>query len=350
MINFKKVSTFKKRMAVNKNALIRYKILDRCFSNPGKRYFIEDLVFECNKQLAEIDPNSKGIQKRQLFEDIKYMESAEGWSAEIGKIPVGKKKYYRYVDKDFSINNQPLNSLEIEQLHSAMDIISRFKGMPQFEWINEFTPKLEQAFTLDAQIKPIISFDSNEYLKGVEFISELFHAVLYKKVLRLTYQSYKSDNSTNFIIHPYYLKQYNNRWFLFGHNENMQRLTNLALDRIVSIDEYNLSYHENNEHDFNEYFQDIIGVTKPDNGTIEKIVLKFDASSLPYILSKPLHGSQKVIRTENDRLISIEVMENFELESLLLSFGERVEIISPKHLQDKLSLRLQKAVAHYTTT
>src|ERR1700761_2513158 len=120
-------------MSINKNALIRYKILDRCFGNPGKRYFIEDLVSECNKQLIEIDPNSRGVQKRQVFEDIKYMESSEGWSVQIERIAFGKRKYYRYANKNFSIDNQPLNAVEIEHLRSAMAIISRFKGMPQFQ-------------------------------------------------------------------------------------------------------------------------------------------------------------------------------------------------------------------------
>ena len=334
-------------MSVNKNALIRYKILDRCFSNPGKRYFIEDLVLECNKRLIEIDPNSKGIQKRQLFEDIKYMESAEGWSAEIEKIAFGKKKYYRYLDRGFSINNQPLNAAEIEQLHSAMDIISRFKGMPQFEWINEFTPKLEQAFTLDAHLKPIISFDSNEYLKGVEYVAELFHAVLYKKVLHITYQPFKSDTPISYNIHPYYLKQYNNRWFLFGRSDRMQNLTNLALDRIVSIEEINLPYIENDEYDFNEYFEDIVGVTKPNDGIVEKVILKFAESSLPYILSKPLHGSQKSIRDREEGIISIEVIPNFELEGVLLSFGERVKVLAPDYLKEKINYRLKSAIKQY---
>jgi len=334
-------------MPVNKNALIRYKVLDRCFSNPGKKYFIDDLVEECNKQLMEIAPNTKGVQKRQLFEDIKYMESSEGWSADIQKILFGKKKFYRYRDKNFSISNQPLNASEIDQLHSAIDIIQRFKGMPQFEWINEFTPKLEQAFTLDASAPPIISFDNNEYLKGVEYIGDLFNAILYKKVIKVKYRSFKSDILNNFIIHPYYLKQYNNRWFLFGHNEGIQKLTNLALDRIQSIEDHNLPYSENDTYDFNEYFEDIIGVTKPDNGLVEKIVLKFSDISLPYILSKPLHGSQKVIKDENEIFISIEVIPNYELESLLLSFGERIKIISPNTLKDKIRLRLNEAVNGY---
>ncbi|QXV66319.1 WYL domain-containing protein [Mucilaginibacter sp. 21P] len=333
-------------MAVNKAALIRYKILDRCFRNPGKKYFIEDLIEECNKQLSEIDPETKGIQRRQILYDIRYMESAEGWSAEIDRIPFGKKKHFRYRDINFSIDNQPLNFAEIEQLSAAVEILSRFKGLPQFEWVNEFAPKLEQSLTVESD-NPIIGLDGNEYLKGVEYISPLFHAVLNKKVVSISYQSYKSVAPGEFIIHPYHLKQYNNRWFLFGHNEKLKKLTNLALDRIVSIGTCDVPYHDNDKYNFNEYFEDIIGVTRPDGGVVEKILLKFNEPTLPYILSKPLHGSQKTVKAKDEMLISIEVMHNFELESVLLSFGDRVKIISPQHLQDKINQRLQQAATHY---
>ena len=57
-------------MSTNKNALIRYQVLDRCFRNIGKMYFWEDLLEECNKALIDFDPNSNGIQRRQLFDDI----------------------------------------------------------------------------------------------------------------------------------------------------------------------------------------------------------------------------------------------------------------------------------------
>lgn len=334
-------------MSVNKNALIRYKILDTCFSNPYKKYFIDDLIFEINKRLLEITPDSKGIQKRQVFEDIKYMESAEGWSAEIKRIQYGKKKYYRYNNPNFSINSQLLNVTELEHLHSAINIITRFKGMPQFEWINEFAPKLEQAFIITPNAPPIISFDSNEYLKGVEFLSDLFHAVLHKRPLSIKYLSYKSTIPKIFILHPYYLKQYNNRWFLFGQNEELQRLTVIALDRIIQVEDFAIPYHENIDYDFNDYFDDIIGVTRPDEGLVEKIILEFNESTLPYVLSKPLHGSQKTVKAEERILISIEVMCNFELESLLLSFGDRVKIMSPQHLQDKINQRLQSAALLY---
>jgi predicted DNA-binding transcriptional regulator YafY len=329
-------------MASNKHASIRYRVLDKCFANPVKKYFLPDLIEACNKALREIDPESDGISKRTIQNDIVHMESAEGFAAPIGHVVDGKKIYYRYTDKNFSIDSQPLNQAELEQIKAAMQVLSHFKGMPQFEWLNELNPKMENALLMEKDTAPIIGFDNNNYLTGIERLGDLFHAILYKKPLCITYQSYKRTEPSRQLIHPYYLKQYNNRWFLLGLNANLNKITNLALDRIKEIEEENLIFIEN-DTDFEDYFDDIIGVTLPENGKKEKIILRFAPSAGPYVYSKPLHHSQKKIDYTNDELtISIEVIPNYELESLILGFGERVEVISPDmlilHIKNRLKL------------
>lgn len=155
-------------MATNKHALVRYKVLDRCFRNPGKRYFIEDLIDECNDVLGKIDPNTNGISRRQIFEDFLFMESEEGWGINLEKTRDGKRVFYRYSDLSFSINNMPLNEVEVQQLRSAINILSQFKGMPQFEWMHELLSKLEQGTQSHRPFSTIIEFDHNQYLKGIE--------------------------------------------------------------------------------------------------------------------------------------------------------------------------------------
>ncbi|TDQ06244.1 helix-turn-helix transcriptional regulator [Pedobacter metabolipauper] len=331
-----------------KNALIRYRVLDRCLSNPVKKYFIEDLVNACDLALKEIEPDSSGIKKRSIQNDIKHMESSEGWSAPIGRFEEGKRIYYRYTEKGFSIDKQPLNQAELEQIKAAMRLLSHFKGMPQFEWLNELSSKMENSILMENETSPIISFDNNNYLKGIEFLGGLFHFILYKKALCISYKSYKTENKSKFVFHPYYLKQYNNRWFLLGLNDRFQKINNLALDRILTIEEDSTSFVENTTYDFNEYFEDVIGVTLNENTIVEKIVLRFAPKSKPYVLSKPIHGSQKNISKEGEHLvISIEVIPNYELESLIMSFGDLVEVISPESFRNKIAERYSCAIKQY---
>jgi len=335
-------------MGITKNAFLRYQTLDRCFRNPGRRYNINDLVKACSEALREFDRDSAGIQKRQVYDDIKFMESSQGWSIPLERIKEGRNVYYRYDDLKFSINNQPINEMEAEQLKSAMLVLSRFKGLPQFEWINELIPKLDQSFNLSNQSQEIISFDSNEFLKGTGFITPLFNAILYKKVLEISYQSFKSDKPQTIIFHSYHLKQFNNRWFLFGKNNNFDNLTNLALDRIQSVKECNEKYISNTTIDFQEYFDDFIGVSKTENTALTKITLYAQPSLAPYIKTKPLHGSQrKISDDEKGFKFSIEVIPNFELKKLILSFGEDLTVLKPDDFKKQIKNRITENLNNY---
>ncbi|MDZ4668365.1 MAG: WYL domain-containing protein [bacterium] len=336
-------------MATNKNALIRYKVLDNCFRNPGRRYFIGDLIDECEKVLVEIDPESNGISRRQIFEDIAFMESKEGWEIELTKLRDGKKVYYHYADTNFSINNMPLNEVEINQLKAAVDILSQFKGMPQFEWVNELVPKLKQGIASDEASATIMEFDSNQYLKGIEHLGPLYNAIFYKKTLSISYRPFENETPFEIVIHPYFLKQYNNRWFLFGYNPEKNKYDwNLAIDRIVSIKEIKGKYHNNTTIDWQEYFEDIIGVTKPIDAGVENVVLHFTGKTGNYMETKPLHGSQKPKWLDDQTLeVKLQLIINYELERLILSYADSVSVIQPLSLAKAIKNRLKEALNNY---
>ncbi len=334
-------------MAVNKNAFIRYQVLDKCFRNQGRMYFWEDLLEECNKALLELNPNSNGIQRRQLFQDFIFMESEQGWSVPLEKLRFGRKVYYRYSDIHFSINSQPLNETEANQIKSALMILSRFTGSPQFDWIKEIIPAIEDKLGLVKKEKEVIAFDANIDLKGIDFLSPIFNAILNKRVLNILYKDFKTPKPYNIVFHPYYLKQYNNRWFVFGLNEDRETpYWNIALDRIEKIEETNLEYNFD-DIDWEDYFYDIIGVTMPDDKTLQEVVLDFSLEQAPYITTKPLHPSQKHKIEENGLIVRLNVIPNYELERLILSFCDSVKVVSPISLKEKISDRIKKASKFY---
>lgn len=126
-------------MSINKNAYLRYQVLDKCFSNKYRIFFIEDLLEEVNKALEEFNGEGSKVERRQLFDDIKFMESEAGFSIPLERIRQGKKVYYRYSEPSFSIQNQKISDDEIETINSALMVLMRFRGIPQFEWVNEFS-------------------------------------------------------------------------------------------------------------------------------------------------------------------------------------------------------------------
>lgn len=335
-------------MPINKSALIRYFALDQCFSNFGRFYFMDDLVEECNKALYDFAGINDGVKRRQIFADINFMESEHGWSVPLDRIKEGKRVYYRYSDSKFSIKNQHISEIDAIKLNETLEILNRFKGMPQFEWIEEMMVRLNSSFNLKNQSISIVGFENNPYLKGLNFFSDLFNSIFYKKSIEIIYKSFRQENPVVITLSPYFLKQYNSRWFLFGLNHELNIISNLALDRIVSFSENHKTYIENTEIDFDEYFEDIIGVTMNENVPVSKIIIEINAERWPYIESKPIHGSQKIKEKKGDSVtIELKMQINKELITHLFSFGADIKIIKPTVLSNLIQDRAKQLLINY---
>ena len=124
--------------------------------------------------------------------------------------------------------------------------------------------KLEdKIYTQKTDSPPVVDFEKNDNLKGLEFIEAVRKAIVSKTVLCITYQSFKARQPNTFCFSPYLLKEYRNRWFVLGrsHQKNAPLLT-LALDRFQSLSEDKQEiYIENEKIDLSTYYSNVIGVT-----------------------------------------------------------------------------------------
>jgi predicted DNA-binding transcriptional regulator YafY len=333
-------------MSTNKNAQLRYNIIDKCLSNFQRKHTYYTILEEVNSALQ--DHGYTGIKHRQLQEDIKFMESLDGFSIELAEdLKDGKKKVLRYKHKNFSISKHPLNQLDKEQLSSTLTILSRYKHRAEFKWLEEFIPRMEQAFELVEQgQKSIIDYQNNPDLVGAKWIGILFNLIVKQKTALIEYQPYEK-NPSSFIIHPYHLKQYNNRWFLLCKTEDYPTISTYSLDRINKIEETSNDYKPT-KINWLDYFDEIIGVTKPEGQEPVKIQLRFSENTINYVHTKPLHGTQKPVKTDpSGCTIQIEVIPNFELYQTLLSFGAEVVVLSPEIVKQEIKEKINEMYNNY---
>lgn len=334
-------------MPANRNALIRYKTIDLCLQNRYRKWALEDLMEACSEALYEYEGRNSEVSRRTIQLDLQMMRSDKlGYNA---PIKVVDKKYYIYEDKNYSITNVPITEADLERVSETIEILKQFKGFSHFAEMESFVQRLEDyVYANKSQKKQVIDFEKNDNLKGLEYLDVLYKAIINNKVLKIEYQSFTARQAVIIELHPYLLKEFRNRWFVIGGKHNSNEILNLALDRIINIT-YSLNqYAVNQDFDALAYFQNVIGVTVDRNKRPEDILLFVHKKHAPYIETKPLHHSQKVVRrSRNGIVIRLLVQHNFELEKEILGFGDGMIVLSPLSLKSNIRNRLRNSLDTY---
>lgn len=329
-------------MPANKNALIRYKTIDNCLRNRYRRWTLEDLVDACSDALYDMEGIRKGVSVRTVQGDIQMMRSDKlGYNA---PIEVYEHKYYRYADKDYSITDMPLSQNDYEVMQEAVDMLRQLQDFDQFSEMSDVVSRLQDKLSISQNNrKPIIHFDNVPDLKGLKLLNPLYNYIAHKQTLRIMYQSFSARQPQEYILFPYLLKEFRNRWFLFGSKATDLLLFNLPLDRIVSVEPVDVPFRENPDFDSEHFFDDVIGVSKNIKSTPRHIKFWASREQSQYIMTKPVHPSQKLKRRNEEDgscIFEIEVVINFEMYSVFMSYGPGIKIIYPRqacaYMRDKL--------------
>lgn len=337
-------------MPVSRNALLRYKTIDKCLRNRGRLWTLENLIDACSEALYDYEGIVKPVSKRTIQLDIQKMRSSElGYYA---PIIVTENKYYTYEDPDYSITKVPLTDDDLRQMSEAVEVLKQMSGFSSFEGIEDIVNRLEDhVSSMRHHSEPVILLEKNERLTGLKYISVLHKAITEKQPIKITYRSFKSDVNNEFTFSPYVLKEYRNRWFVFGRRHRGRReVENLALDRIQGITaSENEKFLVDPTFNPSTYFKDIVGVTR-NNTPIETIRFWADEYQAPYIRTKPIHPSQMVIEVDPETeatIFQINAIINNELIREFLSFADGVIVLSPNSLVQTLRQKLSRAAELY---
>jgi len=329
-------------MPTNLDALLRYHVIDQCLQNHYRTWTWQDLADKCTDALLEAKyrPMKVGISKRTIDNDVRVMRSnILGYNAPI----LIKKGLYSYNEKDFLIRNLTLSNQDIQNISAAIKLFKTYKGIEFFSEVESLLNRLEKKVHIKTfqQVQNIISFEQIPASSGQEWLNPLMQAILQKQVLQLNYKKFNSTVAKEYVYHPYFLKEYRNKWYILGWFEPGNCIKTFALDRIDTFRvDTSLNYIEKNIPSAEVYFKNTIGVTL-NNSDPETIILEFNGALAPYLKSQPLHESQQIqIETDTTIVICLKLTINYELESLILSYGNDVKVLDPKSLAIRLKERI----------
>ena len=336
-------------MPANKNALIRYKTIDNCLRNTYKRWTLNDLVDACSDALYDCEGISKGVSVRTVQMDLQTMRSDKlGYNA---PIEVYDQKYYRYSDPDFSIMNMPMSENDYQVLHEAVDMLRQLDNFEQFAEMSDVVSRLQDKLAISKHNrKPIVHFDNVPNLKGLKLLNPLYNYIAQRQSLRIMYQPFSARKPQQYVVFPYLLKEFRNRWFLFCSRATDLLMFNLALDRIVSVEPIDVPYRDNPQFDSEHFFDNVIGVTKNIGNKPQHITFRATREQSHYIATKPVHPSQKLVScnpNDGSCIFSIDVVINIEMYSIMMSFGPGVKLLSPRQAVTFMAKKLRQAAEQY---
>lgn len=311
---------------------MRELVLDRLFSTGGE-FTREELMVAVNRELTERD--MLPIRSRNTFSlDINEMNSK--FVKLYGKEGIvfedrHKKRYYRYREGIESIYNRELTAEEIEKLHEVRSLLQGLRGMPEMGWLEEMTARFDQK-TMGGVNRAIASFEDSTEGDARHFLA-LFNAIANKQTMTIQYQRFGQDSKER-VIYPYFLKQYRRRWYLFARIKDHNFVTCFSLDRIVSIARNQEEPFQDTDVDFNHYFDDIVGVSHPDDGVVEHVVLRGDRWVEHYLRTLPLHPLQRLESLgEEGCRVTLDVMVNNELRQELAFYRDHLWVEEPESLK-----------------
>jgi predicted DNA-binding transcriptional regulator YafY len=332
-------------MPLNKEALLRYKIINRMLLNKRRPYpTMEDIQEEMEKRLG------KPFAVSTIQKDIKAMKEDEqlGFFAPIGFSRSHQGYYYK--DPEYSIDDLQIDDEELDALNAALSFMRSVGETALGKNYVKALEKIYKYIAIDKQAGPyaqaFILPETNAKPGNLHVFDKLVQAVEKKHPVEIIHFSYQRKTSSELVVHPYVLKEYKGSWYLVGYSEKHREIRTFGLDRILRLKALaRHPFHTSGPFDPQEYFRHSIGITRSNQSKKERIHLRFRPDVEPYILSKPLHSSQQIISKRGPLEITLEVYVTVELESLLMSYGNQVTIVSPDWLAETIRQKHREAAA-----
>ncbi|HON52588.1 MAG TPA: WYL domain-containing protein [Bacteroidales bacterium] len=332
-------------MPAHKSKNFRFRIIDECLQNTSRTWTLEDLIEEVSNKLTD-EFGVQKVSKRSIQYDIALMREKPpvGYSAPIVCID-GK---YSYSDKDFTIQHSQLSKPDIDNLTEVVNTLKQYKNYSHLGDVLKIIEKIEAIIAINpGPTDNVVEFETSDKLvKGITWLKQIFDAVVQKRVIELTIRDVQ-ESISHIVIHPYFLKEYNSEWYLYGIMEPKHDLIVVPVQKIAAISPQIVTFIENTEY-VTEYFKSLIGIHPGESSKPTQVTLKITKELISDFKQSPLHESQEMIDLGDDgAMIHIKVIINKDLLEIILKYGSLIKVEAPDKLRKKVIQELKTAHESY---
>lgn len=322
-------------MPANKYALLRYRIIDECLTNRFRPYpSKEDLQEACEEKLY--GSTGERVSLSSIEKDLRAMRDDDtlGYHAPI-RYSKAEKGYY-YEDPEFTIKGISLSEEEKEAIRFAANTLFQFKDLSIFDQFGSAIQKIFDRLNISPEIQDdaidrFVQFENTPLAKGTEHLPVLLEAIKDSRTVRFRYVSFLDEKETERQLQAYLLKEYRNRWYVIGKDEDAGSTRTFGLDRISDLTITSQYFVPDSEFDPETLFRYSFGITA--GGKPQEIVLRFAPQEGRYVKAQPLHPTQQILSDNDSGLtISMKVIPSYELKATVRSFGNNVNVVRPKNL------------------
>ena len=180
-----------------------------------------------------------------------------------------------------------------------------------------------------------------------KWLADIMAAMRDGKKLEMTYQSFWKNRSHTYVVSPYCLKLFKQRWYMLAKSDAYNEPRIYALDRILYLTQTNTSFKLPMGFDPKEVFRKLFGVIL-DNGPVEEVVIRVSEDQVKYYRTLPLHHSQEEGESrEGYTEFRYRLVPTFDFVREMLSKGMYAEVMSPAWLRKEIANELRQTVKMY---
>lgn len=319
-------------MPLNKEAFIRYKVIDLMVRDSQKPYpSIEELIEGIANRLG------KTFSKSCVQKDIKSMREDEalGFYAPIKHCK--RKNGYYYTEKGYSIDRLDLSISDLKEIEKSVEWLSHFSkrevGTSFSDSINKVLLAYKDVFDQKSHRRKVLFTESPIDQSGWEWLDRLYEACVNRMEVDIIHsESPKFMGELRPVrFRPYAIKEFKGVWILFGEecrSGGQSVLNSINLNNIYNLTVRDVAFLEKHSIDFEEYFTTMYGLTTEGYGAlrlVEQFQLKVNSLVVYELLQRSLNENQIIEKiTGNEYLVTLVVRPTRELIYWIRQFGSNV--------------------------